>query len=239
MVWLSDAWREILAALGVRRYVISGIVTLVLGVAGAISLHVTGTAMSPQTHAFLALIVVLGFLFFCVLNRAITLRRQATPSIKVFLDKTHNGVEEFHMSNGTTAKYIQVSVCSETKSPLYECQVRLQKVERVCDDGTFESLLNESLTCDWSKTPVDAIKRATIQTDDVVRANLFFVQASAPKTLQQSLVGGDMKLFNHMQPKGKYRLTIRASAQGISAAPKQFVLDWGGSFDAISMEEVT
>jgi hypothetical protein len=41
-----------------------------------------------------------------------------------------------------------------------------------------------------------------------------------------------------MKPPGQYRLTVSASAQGISAKSKQFILSWGGSFNAVSMEEV-
>ena len=237
MAWLSEARRELLAALGIRRYVIGGIVTLVLTVAGAVSLQITGAALGPLTSSLLVLVVVLGFVLLCVLDRCVVHQRKAAPKIRVFLDKKYEGVETFHQTDGTLVKYIQLSVRSETEAPLFDCQVRLRQVERVNDDGTYESLLNESMTCDWSKTNVDASKRTMIQTDDVVRANLFFVTESPPHVLNQSLSGGDMKLFNSMKPPGHYRLTVSASAQGISARPKQFILSWGGSFDTISMKE--
>jgi hypothetical protein len=237
MIWLSDARRELLEALGVRRYVIGGIVTLALTVAGAISLQITGTGMTPLASAFLVLIVVLGFILFCVLDRCVTHQRKRTPKIEVFLDRKYEGVETFHQSDGTLVKYVQLSVRSVTEAPLFDCQVRLRQVERVNDDGTYESLLNESMTCDWSKTSVDASRRTMIQTGDVVRANLFFVKENPPHVLNQSLSEGDMKLFNSMMPPGCYRLTVSASAQGISARPKQFILSWGGSFDAVSIKE--
>src|SRR5579864_8394591 len=104
-------------------------------------------------------------------NTRIALEARLSPKISVSI--TNNGVLEIPLGDATTSKWIQIIVRSLTDASLRDCEVWVNDIVRLHEDGTEFSVFDEAARCTWSQRYNNDSVRFTIPSGISQRANLF------------------------------------------------------------------
>jgi hypothetical protein len=185
------------------------------------------------------------------------LRRRLAHKISVFLDPDCAGVRVVQtrvpkgpigatgatgaplpvavpQQRGPDSKWVQVMVISATDAPLVECEVRLVRVERINENGSEEAILTEPTFCTWSRMSGDEQRRMTIPARIPQAANIFTVQEGDQHLYVQTAhihYGFDEEI----QKPGTYRLALGVSAKDCPTEMVSLMLEWGGSYENITV----
>jgi hypothetical protein len=220
-------------AVGMRRFIVGSVATAAIAALQWVS-GVPGMSwVSNIPNYAVAIAVAALLLFWWLLSYATQLRKQREPKIKVFLDEKHGGVKLY--PSIPPSKWIQVTVHSTTDAPLIDCEARLVNVERRNDDGSVENLLDQPIWCRWDDME-GAEKRRTTIPSGISHGAMLFNAFQGQNSLNPDVDPPKSKLVNEIQKPGKYTLNLKVTAKDAQMCPASFILEWGGSFDKITLK---
>jgi hypothetical protein len=165
-------------------------------------------------------------------NEITTIKAQHSPKIAVFLSEVDGGIQEVETcirEQGKTprmgwSKWVQVSVSCATEAALEECEVWMTGVERIAEASPGEKLLAEDARCKWSQ--YDSGRSISIRPLRTQRANLFSLYQGSPD-LRVEADFVKFRLRDGIQQRGKYLVTLVASAQGDTRSElRSFIFEW-------------
>lgn len=175
-------------------------------------------------------------------DRADAAERRLIPNISVFLDQGSAGVRVVETivqatgARGADSKWVQLMVRPATDAPLIDCEVRLLAVERLNEDGSSETILDEPVFCIWSNTPAELNRRMTIPAGVAQPANIFSTHdVQSPQLIPETLPHIKPRLLREMRTPGRYRLQISVSANDTLPVVRLLILNWDGSFQRLSI----
>jgi hypothetical protein len=152
------------------------------------------------------------------------LAARLSPTINISLDG--DGVSEDIDIHGIYTKRVQIVVQSLTNVPLIDCEILIEKVDRV-EEKSMVSLMEEPLRPEWSNPP-DYSKRfdkITIPEGISWRANLFAIDKEAGP-LQPIIPAYKRNLVEGIAIPGTYHVRVAVSAKNARVAKRTFLLKW-------------
>jgi hypothetical protein len=198
---------------------------------------------------FVRLLIEPSNLFYRERDRAANaeheLQSRLSPKISVSLDEDCGGIRivETRINPAEPSvtrhpsppeKWVQIKVISATDAPLIDCEARLVRVERVGSAETAIPILTEPTFCTWSMMTQSEQKRMTIPAKIPQSANIFSIAQGSTHLVTRTAhvhVGFDQEI----QKPGRYRLTIGVSAKDCPTEIIVLILEWGGSYDKITI----
>jgi hypothetical protein len=158
-------------------------------------------------------------------ERKTVIRLENRLSPKIGIAVHGDGVaKEEDESHAVTGKRVQVIVKSLTDFPLADCQVEIQRVERL-DESRSTVILNEPLRAEWSNEH-DNFGKITIPAGVEKQANLFFIQCIEGGVLRPIIPAPKPAFIESISRPGKYKLSILVSSISANAARAEFMLYW-------------
>ena len=165
-------------------------------------------------------------------EKVLRYEKRLTPKARVFLGQD-GGIEKFRSPDGSRPKYVQVSVECCTEEPLFRCQAKLCKVEKLKLCGDPDLVLSNAVHCIWDNAPDGSNPEISIHPGVSQRANLFAIGEHS-QILEMQFIQKRQKVFEEMQIPGDYRLSM-AFVTDTTVQMASFIFHWGRSYEGVSI----
>jgi hypothetical protein len=165
------------------------------------------------------------------------LTARLAPNISVYLNARTGGVNTLEEMN-PLQKWIQITVESRSAAPLTDCEVWVNKIQRMDDGTVIAELIEESIRALWSQIPAPENRRRNLPAMVPQAANLFSLQDVPIPHLFPQFDHVKTRLAEQIQTPGQYRFEIVVTARDSAPAKKYFLFDWGGNFEDVKISEL-
>lgn len=224
MKWLLQAFGELKSALGVRRYVIGGIATVVATILSFLYPHITGTQINPFLSVALVSLFVLLFIFVCLLDRAVQMRRTITPVINIecaplvqspmYIQQVAGG--QPNVLTETSSVWVRGKVTVSGKLAARECNAVLIDLHRRRDDtDDWESVnFQDALELRWANVSGNPFNALSIPVGVRRYFDIFFCRTD---TNEITLPGPwPSELRDVFKERATYRFKVGVTSEGVT-----------------------
>jgi hypothetical protein len=164
------------------------------------------------------------------------LATRLAPNIKVFLNEKTGGVNLLPIN--PPQKWVQITVESASAAPLIDCEVWINKIQRVKEDDVVAAeLIYEPIMALWSQAPSPQNRRRDVPAMVPQAANFFSLADVQTPRLEPQFDHVKRRLFEEIQKPGQYRIETVVSAKECTPVNKYFLFEWSGSFGNVKMSE--
>ncbi len=225
--------------------------------AGALWIALTVFGFEPiipeklgENILFTVLCFVVAWLFFFVVrllkapsqlywetdDKVKELSARLVPKIDVSLNASNGGVNTLQIK--PLQKWIQITVKSASDAPLFDCEVWVNRIQRMEGSEVVAELIQESVIALWSQISELENKRINIPSKVPQAANLFSLVDTETPRLYPQFHHVKHYLLDEIQKPGHYRIETVVSAKHCKSEKTHFLLDWSGKFENVKISEL-